>query len=384
MEKTTEKNNASIVFFLSEDRFFLSHFKNRADLASRHGYQVYVLAKKTSGETVRHIEDLGYRFLDSGISRGSISPVACVKDLIRVYKIYKKISPKIVHHFGAKSIFLGTAAAKIGRNKSLIVNNLTGLGYVFAETGNLYQKCLRRIMLLGYRLMLDGKGDVKVISENKDDIEYFIKHKALRREHASYIPGAGVDVGVFCPAPDRAKGKICIMCSRLIREKGVETYLKAAQIVHKYDNQVEFWLLGDPDVGNPHCVTRAEIENWNQGGIVKMFGYRKDVEKYLQMAKIFCFPSYYREGLPKCLIEAAACGLPIITTNNIGCRDVVNRDNGILISPKSPTELADAIIKVISDDRLCEKMGRASRELALNKFSNDKILSKMEKIYNLR
>ena len=372
------------ILFLSADFFFLSHFINRANLLKKQGCLVTVIARKTNQEIVDTIEKSGFNFFDSEIERKSISILGAVKNFLFVRKIYQELNPDIVHNFGTKSIFIGTGAAKTIKKKPLIVNNLVGLGYVYSGEETL-KKILKLIINAGYRLFLDpGDGGV-VIGENKEDLEYFIRNGSLDPKHARYIPGAGINLSKYRPLDEKNKREriTCIMCSRLIREKGVETYIKAAQLVKRQNPEIEFLLAGAPDKGNPSALSEEEIRRWEANNIIKYLGFKNNLHDLLPSTHIFCFPSFYREGLPRCLIEAAACGLPIITTDTIGCKDAVVNGNGILIPPKNYELLAEAILKIAQNNSMRIEMGELSRKLAEDVFDEKKILKKMREIYKL-
>lgn len=369
-----------LVYLISTDSFFLSHFVTRAEEALRQGYEVTVLAKKTTSQSVEKIEKLGIKFIDTGIERASIGLFTEFKSLIRLVKTYRKLRPNIAHHYGTKSIFYGTISSLLLKTKPKIVNNLIGLGVVFASE-NLKAKLLKKIILLGYRYLLNPKGSV-VVCENRDDLKFFIDNGSLKKDRAYFIPGAGVNTELFRPgtAEDK-KDKITVaMCSRLLKSKGVYTFVEAAKIIKKDGYDVNVWLVGKPDMSNPDSITDKEIENWSTRGVISYLGYSENVELILRKADICCLPSYYREGLPRSLIEGASCGLPIVTTDVIGCREAVVMQNGILIKPKDPLSLAQALEKIIKDQNLRLEMGKRSRLLALRDF-DEKIINK--KIMNL-
>ena len=373
----------SLVNLISADTFFVSHFANRVLAAKQLGYTVSVLSQRTSDDAVRQIQTLGAHFYDTGMKRASISPLSELRNIRKVFYLYKQLKPRIVHHYGAKAILYGTFACLFLRNKPLVVNNLIGLGYIFSSN-SLKAKILRPILLLGYRLFLcPEKLNCKVICENQEDIDFFVHNGSLTYDRAIKIPGAGINTEIFFPAEENKKEKICtvIMCCRLLRDKGVNTFVEAAKILKKERIPVQCWLVGKPDYGNPNSVQQSELDLWQQEGNIKYLGFSSDIASLLRKAHIACLPSHYREGLPKALIEAAACGLAIITTDSIGCRDSVTNNNGILVPPRNAEALALAIKELALSPTNLKRMQKNSRDLALKKFDEKLIIEQISKIY---
>ena len=370
-----------VLYITTQDKFFLSHLKDRAIYAHQNGFEVAVAAQKTNEIFIQKIEKLGFKFFDTQIERQALNPISQVKAIQRLVHIIEKVQPNISHHLGAKSIIYGTIAHQLAKHpvQSSIVNAPIGLGYVYAAK-EIKALLLKPIVRQLYKFTLNPRNSC-VIFENPDDLEYFIKIGALKQTCARCIYGAGVDTSVFTPSED--KNEICtvVMASRLIKEKGVFDFIHAAKILKSKSMPVRMLLVGEPDYGNPNSLTKQQFEALKNNGAVECLGYQEDVCSILQTAHICCLPSFYREGLPRFLIEGTSCGLAIVTTNTVGCREAVTNENGFLIQPHSVEELVDSIVELIFNSDLRNKMGKNSRELALKRFASDIICRQTLDVY---
>ena len=371
-----------ILYITTEDRFFLSHIKERAEHASNNGFKIAVAAKKTQEKYVREIESCGFEFFDTQVERQSLGPITQLRAIKRLLSIYLKVKPDISHHLGAKAIIYGTIACKLAASllrSTKIVNAPIGLGYVYASD-TLKAKLLKPILTVLYHFTLNPTNS-EAIFENPDDLEYFVKIKALRRENAHCIYGAGVNTKLYAPSIQKYPITTVVMGARLIKEKGVIEFIKAAQILAEQNVPVNMVLVGEPDYGNPNSISKKQFENFQQLKFLKCLGYRNDMSEILRQSHICCLPSFYREGLPRFLIEGACCGLAIITTDTVGCREVVANNNGFLLSPLDFQGLALSIKKLVENPELCDQLGKRSRTLALKKFDSQLICEQTLNIY---
>lgn len=369
----------NLIFFTTQDRFFLSHIKDRADYFAGKGYKVYVLAEKTENKYVESIEALNFKFYNTNIRRDAVNPIMAVGHLFRIWSIYREIRPDIVIHLGAKSIFLGTIAAKFQTNLVSIINAPIGLGHIFVSN-TFKTRLLRRLVVFLYRILLSPK-KARVIVENQDDINFFLKIGAVKKEHVYLVPGAGVDTEKFIPRNSSLKNDSChvIMVARLTREKGVYEFILAAETIFREKLPIKCQIAGKLDPNNPSSLTQEEFERLKRNPAVEYLGYSDDVISMLQQADIACLPSY-REGLPRSLIEACSCGLPIITTDTVGCREIINNENGILVPVADEVALFQAIKTLSLSQEMRRSMGKKSRELAIRRFDKIKISEQTYKI----
>src|SRR5690606_17393461 len=234
-----------------------------------------------------------------------------------------------------------------------VVNAISGLGYVFSQREQARQ--LRHIALRLYRFALRHPHS-KVIFQNPDDIQVFRRHRIVREDQIVLIRGSGVDCAVFQPAPKPDGEPIVVLASRMLWDKGVGEFVEAARMLRREGVKARFVLVGDSDEGNPTAVPRDQLQRWHNEGVVEWWGYRSDMNRVFSAAHIAVLPTFYPEGLPKVLLEAAASGLPMVATNIPGCREIVRHGiNGILVEPKNTAQLAEAIKRLIFDKELREQ-----------------------------
>lgn len=370
----------SVLMFLSQDKFFLSHFAPWAHRLIKDGWSVTVLAKATSAQAVRKIDEYGCSFIDSGIDRAGTGLFIEIKSILRVLKILKTEKPTVIHNFGAKSIIYGTIASKLQDKTRPVINNLTGLGIVYCKN-TLKYRLIKVLMDFLYRLYLNPKNSL-VICENRDDIKYFFEKRALDLHSVRLVPGAGVDTVAFQPLPwNKRNARITVvMCSRLLRSKGVWIYIEAARIIKKRGINVSFQLVGDIDLENPDSLGNSDLDYIKNMDYIKYLGFSTNVQEILKLAHICVLPSH-REGFPKSLAEGAASGLAIVTTDVPGCRDVVGNKNGLIVPVNDAKGLADSIEYLVKNPELTCQMGVNSRSLAESKLGSEVICEIIAKVY---
>lgn len=358
------------------DWFFLSHRKDIALKAQEAGWDVTIVAHDTGkGETIK---DLGLKFINLPIDSTGMNPAHELKTLLFLCRLYRKNRDAIFHHVGLKNILWGSLAARKEHVKG-VVNAVSGLGSLFADEQSILNKILVRILKFGHK-----HKNLKVIFQNHDDERLFDERNIVTSDQKRFIKGSGVDLNDFAFVPMPAEGKIkVIFTGRMIEEKGILVLIDAAEKLRKeFEDSVEFLLVGGL-YPNPKALTKEDIEARCDGKYISWLGYRNDVKDLLTSSSIVAFPSYYREGLPKSLIEANAIGRPIITTNSIGCKDTVEDGvNGFLIPIKDSDALAEKLRILLKDPELRARMGKAARKIAERDFSLSNVIEKHLKIYN--
>jgi glycosyltransferase involved in cell wall biosynthesis len=365
----------TLVFLLTEDWFFASHFLKRGLAAKAGGWRVILVARES--EATQAIRAAGIEVVPVPFIRRRLNPFAELAFTFQLAAVYRRLKPDLVHHIALKPIVIGGIAGRLA-GVPATVNAPVGLGFVFSST-KLLAKILRPIVSALLRLTLTPK-NARVIFENPDDLEVLAGKNMIRRETAVLIRGAGVDIDDFHPTAAPA-GKIrVILIARMIREKGIADFVEAATILQ---GQAEFVLVGAPDEGNPNTVTAAELEAWQAEGKITWLGPRKDIAALLATAHIACQPSTYREGLPKSALEAMAAGKPLVATDIPGCREaVVNNVTGLLVPPRNPAALAAALKTLIDDPALRARFGAAARKRAVENFSDAIICEKTIWVYD--
>jgi glycosyltransferase involved in cell wall biosynthesis len=320
------------------------------------------------GKFSPELEKMGYRWLPVRLARLGMNPLIEASSIWRLYRLYRRERPDLVHHFTIKSILYGSVAAKMAGVKA-IVNGVTGLGYVFSGNSPT-RRVLRFLVEIWYRFALRG---TQAVFDNDEDQRFFVSRKLIRAEDAHVVRSAGVDVETFTPTPEPEGVPVVMLAGRMLWDKGIREYVEAARIVRASGTSVRFVLVGEPDSGNPASLTREQLEAWNASGEVEWWGFRSDMLSVFQQVNIVCLPSY-REGLPTTLIEAGACGRAVVATNVTGCRDAVrNGETGLLVAPKDSAALAEGLLVVLHDRSLRKRLAEAGRKLAVDEFSTDRV-----------
>lgn len=358
------------------DWFFLSHRKEIALSAKKAGYNVTIVTKDTGKR--QDIEALGLAVIDLPMNRSGQNVIEELRTCRFLYSLYCREKPDIVHHVGLKTILWGTLAAKFAHICG-VVNAVSGLGIFFSEENQSFvSKVLPKVLHFSHY-----RNNLAVIFQNNEDKSLFLKHHIIKDTQAYMIKGSGVDLNQFCYTLEPEVGKIkVLLTARMIVEKGILVLIDAAlQLKDRYKDQVQFLLCGGLD-DNPKAIKESELEEVCDGEYIQWLGYRTDVLDLLKAAHIIAFPSYYKEGLPKSLIEATAIGRPIITTDSIGCREtVIDGYNGYLIPVKDSNALADRLQILFEDKKMRQNMGRNSRLLAEKDFSIENVVAKHLDIY---
>lgn len=369
-----------LLMIVNEDRFFLSHRKDIAVAAQKTGWNVTIVCKDTGQRS--DVESLGLKMIDLPINPTGTNIIQELKTCWFLYLLYRKNKDAVVHHVGLKNILWGGLAAKLAHVRS-VVNAVSGLGVIFSgEKMRLMAKGILEILKFSHR----RKG-LKVIFQNREDKELFLQHGIVEENQCEFIKGSGVDLNVFKYAQEHDGDKVNVVFSaRMVKEKGIIELIEAAEKLRsEYENKVEFWLCGRL-AANEDAISKEELQSRCDGKYIKWLGFCEDMRSVLESSHIMAFPSYYREGVPKSLIDACAVGRPIVTTNSIGCKDVVDDGiNGFLIPIKDSAALAEKLRILIENKDLRIRMGRASREKAEKEFSLENVVNSHIEIYdNLR
>lgn len=341
-------------------------------------YQVYAMATDFTDQTKKEVKILGAIPIDYTFARGGLNPFADLKNMKRLEKIFKQIQPDVLLSCFSKPVIFGTLAAKNAKVPKIIAM-LEGLGYTFTEQPegqSLKAKLIKQIQVFLYKLALP-KTDT-IIFLNPDDPKdlldkYHIKVK--KREILGAI-GLNLDEYQFSNAPTNSISFIFV--ARLLREKGIFEYLKAAKIVKtKYPSAI-FRVIGNFDTENPGALKQDELKYYIDNNIVEYPGFVDNVNEWITMSSIFVLPSYYREGVPRSTQEAMAIGRAVITTDVPGCREtVVNGENGFLIPKWNIPILVESMEYFIENPNEVIRMGKKSYKIALEKFNGEKVNEKL-------
>lgn len=360
-------------------RFFLTHRLPLALEARRRGFDVVIVTPPAP--EARTIREAGLEWQPLTLSRSSLNPATELRSVAQLAAVYRRLRPALVHHVTPKPVMYGTLAARAA-GVPAVVNAVSGMGHVFVANGR--RTPLQQVMPWLLRVVLRHP-NMRVIFQNVEQRDDFLRWRVIRDRDAVLIRGAGVDPHEFRPVGDR-DGRdgppVVALVSRMLETKGVPDFVEAAAALRASGVDARFVLVGDEDRGNPASISRDRIRRWVDAGIVEYWGLRDDMPEVLRETDVVCLPSYYAEGLPKALIEAAACGLPIVTTDHPGCRDVVRHDvNGLLVPPRDVPALGSALRRLIDDPALRRRLGAAGRQRAIEEFSLDRVLAETMRVY---
>lgn len=322
------------------------------------GYKVFIVAP--SDEFVGKLEQIGCHHIDVKLNRKGINPIEDLLLIYDLYKIYKQINPDIIFNYSIKPIIYGSVAAKIANIQSIAVN--IGLGYTFINTN-----IVTKVSHLLYRFALRFPTQVWFI--NEDDCREFIANGFVSQDKTLVLPSEGIDLEYFFPRKKKNNNLVFLLIARMLEDKGIVEYYKAAKIIKATFPEVTFWLLGDIDLENPKGIEEKVLLRWDSEGIVKYLGYAKDVREYIANSSCIVLPSY-REGKGMTLIEAGSMQKPLIATNVEGCKDIViDNYNGYLCKVRDSASLAEAFKKFIClDDVEKELFSKNSRKFVQENF----------------
>ncbi len=348
----------------------------RAIATQAAGHEVIIVARER--EQGEHIRAAGLRFINLDFVRRSINLLTELRQIRRIVMIYRRERPDLVHHVSPKPILYGTIAALLA-GVPAIVNAPVGMGYVFSSN-DWRARLLRPFVRMAYRFLANPRRS-RVVFENADDLKSFVNWRAVRASDAVLIRGAGVDLNQFRPTERKNSTPAIALVARMLRDKGVTEYVAAAHQLHDEGVVARFLLVGVPDPMNPTSIPLETLETWHGTKGVEWLGWCDDIPGLLKKIDVMCLPSY-REGLPKTLIEAAACGLPIVTTDTPGCREVVRHgDNGFLVPVGDVSQLAEALKLLIQNPELRDRMGERGVAIAAEEFSSDRVIAETLNLY---
>ena len=364
-----------ILFIVNVDWFFVSHRLPIALEAIRQGYEVHIVTTVT--DKLDLLEKSGLIVHNLSLHR-SRSGISIFSEFWALLSIIKDITPDIVHLVTIKPVLLGGIASRLA-SVPAVVSAISGLGFTFHGKGFIFS-LRRKLISLFYYLSL-GHMNQKIIFQNNDDKLKLSQIGKNINNRSVLIQGSGVDLSLYSVVENNFNSPVIMMAARLLSSKGVREFVQASKIVRTNNKNVRFVLVGDTDPLNPESIKKSEISQWKEDGLVEIWGYRSDMSNVIPKANVIVLPSYYGEGLPKVLIEAAACGRVVITTDHPGCRDAITRKTGVLIPIKDSEALADAILDLLQNPQKAIKMGEAGRALAEQKYAIEKVCEKHITIY---
>ncbi len=367
-----------ILFVVTEDWYFCSHRLPLAVAAKKAGLEVIVATRITNHKD--QIERNGIHIINlRHMKRSSLNILRELTAFIELFLLFRKEKPDLVHMVALKPVIYGSLAARL-LGGSCMVNALGGLGFIFSSK-RVLARFLRPIILSIFRCIFNDRRN-RLILQNENDLSLITNKAGVQQRNVRLIPSAGVNLDEYTEQTLPKRTPIVLLASRMIWDKGIGDFVNAARLLSEQGVNARFVLVGEPDNENPSSLSYEQLQKWDKTGIVEWWGFCKKMPQVLSQANIVCLPSYYGEGVPKILIEAMACSRPIVTTNIPGCRELIRDEkNGILVKPKSVTELAGALKQLINDPPLCEKMGREGRLIVKKHYSQNKVIKETLNIY---
>jgi glycosyltransferase involved in cell wall biosynthesis len=367
-----------ILYVVTEDWYFYSHRLNIALAAQKQGFRIHIATRvHKHGDKICN---LGFKLHPlSQLNRSTLSPWSDIRAIFELWKLYRKIKPDIVHHVALKPVLYGTLVARLLGIKK-IINALGGVGSLFiSKNPTMYR--LQKIIIFSIRHLLKHKAQ-KLIVQNQDDYELWHSKAKVSSEGLVLIPGSGVDIDHFKGRQHKPNSIPQIVCaSRMLWDKGIGDLVAAAKILKHKQIRFRLMLCGAIDEQNPSVIDQQVINQWEKEGLFEWLGHIEDMAIIYKTADIAVLPSY-REGLPKALLEAAACELPIVTTDVPGCRDIVQHQvNGLLVPVQDPQALANALELLINNQPLRQFYGKAGRMRVEREFADQLIIDQTLKLY---
>ena len=365
-----------LLFLVTEDWYFCSHRLPPARAAQAAGYDIVVATRV--GSRGADISAEGFKLIPIDLQRRSRNPFRELTAIAQIVKIYLQERPDVVHHVALKPVLYGSLAACLVRGPA-VVNALAGMGFLFSSSSRL-ASVLRAVVSRFFRVLLNA-GRNLLILQNPDDEAMLVEGGLVAAKRVRLIRGSGVDIQRFASSPEAQTTPVVMLPSRMLWDKGVGEFVEAAQLMRTRGSAARFVLVGNGDPDNPASISEGQLKAWHDSGVVESWGHCGDMPATLAQAHIVCLPSY-REGLPKVLLEAAACGKPLIATDAPGCREIVRHgENGLLVPLRDAAGLANAIECLLCDANLRHVMGQNGRRIVELEFSEAKVAQQTLAVY---
>ena len=388
------KSKKKIVLIVNQNEIFYRLRMPWVKFLIKHNFEVYAVTPK--GKWTKNIESYGAKHIAWEINRSSLNPFGAILSIFSLYKILKQVKPDIAQNFHTKPNIIAPIAGKLARVK-VNVSTVTGLGYAFVDRNNINGKIIQYIATKLYSFA--NKISDKVFFQNLDDLNLLTRKKAINPQKSVFIEGgSGVDLNDYSPNNKNLnksnfesfrkelgipeKNFVSIFVGRLQYDKGIKEFIEAAKHLNSKKN-LSFIVVGEPDHGNKKSIEKSKLNEWKKEKNIIFTGRREDVPRLLSISDVFVSPSYYREGVPRTLLEASATGLPLIGTNMPGIRDVViNNENGLIIDIKNKNDISNAILNLSKNKKMCEDFGKKSLKFAKKKYDYKIVLNEYIKFYN--
>ena len=365
-----------ILIVVNSAKFFISHRLPLATTAQEKGFQVELAFPEIQKKHKKLLELKKLKTNYIPLSRAGRNIFRELQTIFYLFHLFLKLKPDVVHLITIKPVLYGGFISKILKVPTLIA--ISGMGYMYGKDGS---KLLRFFSDIAYRLILTNKS-LRIVVQNTNDEEVLTSIKKVNKKYISLLPGSGVNLEEFRYSLPNLEEIIFVMPCRMLWEKGVKEYVQAAEKIKSKYPEVKFILSGPHEDSNPSSVPKEYLDRLNEKNLVHWLGETSDMPSLYKSASVVIVPSYYNEGLPKVLLEAAASGRPAITTDMPGCGDAVeNNKTGLVIPIQDSDALFEAMEKLILDKALILKMGQSARIKAEQEFDIKYVITEHINIY---
>lgn len=368
------------ILLFANTEWYLYNFRRSLAIALRDERHEVVLVSP-EGPYGEKLRELGFRWIPAPMDRRSLNPFREFSFVIWLKRLLAQEEFDLVHGFTIKCAVYGSLAGRLAGVPAR-VNAVAGMGYVFTSN-DIKARILRPVVRCLMGSALGGRG-ARLILQNPDDVALFESAQLVDPRSIRLIPGSGVNCARFTPDEAYTRGdkfKV-LLPARLLWDKGIGEFVEAARQLNAKERNIEFLLAGDPDPGNPAAVPESDLRRWVNEGVIQWLGHVDDMPALFRSVDAVVLPSY-REGLPKGLIEAGACGLPLITTDVPGCREVViDGVDGLLVPARDSGALAAAIARLDMNPGLCRALGIAARDKVLREFDERIVIKRTINVYH--
>jgi glycosyltransferase involved in cell wall biosynthesis len=368
-----------LLYVVNIPRFFVSHRLPLALAARRAGYQVHVAASDVDPESIAIIEQHGLPFHRLPLEQHGTRPARELRTLLAILRLLRRLRPDLLHLVTIKPVLYGGLAARLARRRAVLAA-MSGLGRAFRDDQG-RARDPGRGLLLAFKAALP-RSTTHVLVQNQEDLDILTQLGITAPARSSVIAGSGVDLDRFSPRqrPDRPDGPVTFLyAGRLMRQKGLGDFVEVAR---RLTGAARFVIAGYAEDGSPDAVPVEQVQRWADEGLVEWLGSRDDMPQVIADSDVVVLPTVYGEGVPKTLIEAAACGRAIVTTDTAGCRDIcVDGVNGLLVSPGDVDQLERALRTLIADAGLMRRLGTEGRRIAEERFGLDGVVDRTLALY---
>ncbi|MEO1287478.1 MAG: glycosyltransferase family 4 protein [Chloroflexota bacterium] len=365
-----------LLYAVNIPRFFVSHRLPLALVAREAGYDVHITTSDADEEHIAMIRATGLPFHPLPLAQHGTNPLGELNTLNAMTALYRQLAPDIIHHVSIKPvIYGGIAAQRVG--VPAVVSAMSGLGRVFSDM-DIKAHLLRQVVRPLFKIALSHP-NTQMIFQNPDDQATFIDMGLIKAQRTTLIRGSGVDMARFVPTPEPDGKPIVLFAGRIMWKKGIADFVSAARALH---DKARFVVVGYAEASSPDAVPETRMQAWVDEGVIEWWGKSDDMPNIFAQSHIVCLPSSYGEGVPKVLIEAAACARPIVTTDTAGCREITHHgENGFLFPVGDMDALINALSKLIESPQLRQQMGQRGREIAEANFSLGQVTTQTLALY---